>query len=342
MEIIAILIIIYALKKGVDDAKSHFGKSKAASRSQSAAKSGPKRTAAALHHDTGYWASQLLHGFPPARHGFASGWHAGRQAHEQGKAVREKAKADHLDTRRRLIPEIQEHRKRQQAALEEIRKAQTPEPESVHAKTDEEVQPTRRMDGLPETEADRRFFDLRERGYKGPIDQDGNIPDPADPANADSLAALAAMQRNGRKEGSADEGEGSPEDTSPGTETAPSTSPTEGSNGMATQQADTTYTQQMYELNAIRADAEEEVNSVRRKRMLNRLDILTGLGLDKDSLSEAAAIDDALREQEKAAQQTLDSADGAIQGLSRRHGGIQEAVSNAPIPEPAQPSFYSE
>jgi hypothetical protein len=42
--------------------------------------------------------------------------------------------------------------------------------------------PTRRPDGQPETDADRRFFDLRESGYRGPIDQDGypvatlNIP----------------------------------------------------------------------------------------------------------------------------------------------------------------------
>src|SRR6266511_3934037 len=32
---------------------------------------------------------------------------------------------------------------------------------------------TRRVDGKPETDADRRFFDLRESGYRGPIDQDG-------------------------------------------------------------------------------------------------------------------------------------------------------------------------
>lgn len=36
---------------------------------------------------------------------------------------------------------------------------------------------TRRVDRRPETEADRKFFDLRESGYTGPIDQDGNIPD---------------------------------------------------------------------------------------------------------------------------------------------------------------------
>lgn len=33
--------------------------------------------------------------------------------------------------------------------------------------------PSRRVDGKPETAADKRFFDLRESGYTGPIDQDG-------------------------------------------------------------------------------------------------------------------------------------------------------------------------
>lgn len=32
---------------------------------------------------------------------------------------------------------------------------------------------TRRVDGRPETEADTRFFDLRESGYDGPVDRDG-------------------------------------------------------------------------------------------------------------------------------------------------------------------------
>jgi hypothetical protein len=32
---------------------------------------------------------------------------------------------------------------------------------------------TRRFDGKPETERDTRFFDLRESGWTGGIDQDG-------------------------------------------------------------------------------------------------------------------------------------------------------------------------
>jgi len=47
---------------------------------------------------------------------------------------------------------------------------------------------SRRFDGKPETEADKRFFDLRESGYTGPIDQDGNAAN----EHADIFDALRA------------------------------------------------------------------------------------------------------------------------------------------------------
>ncbi|OHU47260.1 hypothetical protein BKG82_26770 [Mycobacteroides chelonae] len=54
---------------------------------------------------------------------------------------------------------------------------------------------SRRIDGKPETEADRKLFDLRESGYNGPVDQDGNIPDPAtaSPLMRRALGALEAL-----------------------------------------------------------------------------------------------------------------------------------------------------
>jgi hypothetical protein len=33
---------------------------------------------------------------------------------------------------------------------------------------------SRRVDGKPETAADRRFFDQRQSGYTGPLDQNGH------------------------------------------------------------------------------------------------------------------------------------------------------------------------
>ena len=49
---------------------------------------------------------------------------------------------------------------------------------------------TRRMDGRPETAADKRFFDLRESGYDGPVDQDGRMV-----TSGRAAEVLAAMRR---------------------------------------------------------------------------------------------------------------------------------------------------
>jgi hypothetical protein len=49
---------------------------------------------------------------------------------------------------------------------------------------------TRRADGRPETAADKRFFDLRESGYDGPVDQDGRKV-----TSGRAAEILAAMRR---------------------------------------------------------------------------------------------------------------------------------------------------
>ena len=49
---------------------------------------------------------------------------------------------------------------------------------------------TRRVDGKPETAADKRFFDLRESGYGGPVDQDGRKV-----TSGRAAEILAAMRR---------------------------------------------------------------------------------------------------------------------------------------------------
>jgi hypothetical protein len=50
---------------------------------------------------------------------------------------------------------------------------------------------TRRVDGRPESAADTRFFDLRESGYDGPIDQDG-----CKSTDSRAVEILAAMRRS--------------------------------------------------------------------------------------------------------------------------------------------------
>jgi hypothetical protein len=39
---------------------------------------------------------------------------------------------------------------------------------------------SRRADGKPETERDSKFFDLRESGFTGPVDQDGDAVEDMD------------------------------------------------------------------------------------------------------------------------------------------------------------------
>ena len=48
---------------------------------------------------------------------------------------------------------------------------------------------TRRVDSRPETAADKRFFDLRESGYDGPIDQDSRKV-----ASGPAVEILASMR----------------------------------------------------------------------------------------------------------------------------------------------------
>ena len=52
---------------------------------------------------------------------------------------------------------------------------------------------TRRVDGKPETTADTRFFDLRESGYDGPVDQDGRK------ATRGRAVEVLATMRGGRR-----------------------------------------------------------------------------------------------------------------------------------------------
>ena len=290
--LILAVIVTYAIRKMAEDAHLHWQGSKAANRKATRGQPLRQRAASAARHDAAYWARQVRGGFPQVRHGLYMGWHAGRIAQLEGRQERAQAKAEHAHLRARVTEAVREQRRRQDEALQRIRAAAAgsePEPQAAG----EGRQPTRRLDGQPETRADTRFFSARESGYAGWINQDGYpVPDPS----------------------------------------------TEGT----VMSGDVTYTQQMTELAAIRRDAEEASADTARRRMTSRLDILQAMGLDKDSLSEAAAIDDALQALEKAARQLLDAADAAIAGLSKRHGGIKAAVDDAPVDKPAGPEFYQD
>jgi len=177
MEVILFFVLVYAAKRGWDDAKSGAAKSRAAYMKRADAKHPdmPKsrRTAHALRHDFGYALSQVAQGFPQVRHGFGAGWHEGRQAHAQARAEYERAKTDHLETRAGLIPDLTDYRRRQKEALERIRSGQActdgsdAEEEADQEDHAEAREPSwswgpdgfrwegaRRLDGKPETDAD--------------------------------------------------------------------------------------------------------------------------------------------------------------------------------------------
>lgn len=119
-------IIAYAVKKAAENGHLHWQGAKAASRRGTRGQALRRRVASAVRHDTGYWAHQALNGFPQVRNVLADGWHAGRTAQQQGRAERMRARTEHLEGRVRLIPELREHRRRQDEALQQIRAARRP------------------------------------------------------------------------------------------------------------------------------------------------------------------------------------------------------------------------
>jgi hypothetical protein len=63
-----------------------------------------------------------------------------------------------------------------------------------HKVREDEVTRTRRLDGKPETGADKRFFDLRESGYTGPANQDGYaVPDAPPPEHTGTDGGTTSM-----------------------------------------------------------------------------------------------------------------------------------------------------
>ena len=106
-------------------------------------------------------------------------------------------------------------------------------------------------------------------------------------------------------------------------------------NGMGTGRArpgnaDATYDQSIAAAKQIISECDQEIARLRTHRLGNLVDSLSGMSLDSGSLGRAAEIEDGLRAQQKAAQQTLDSAQAFHDGLQRDHGAVNEAHQSAP------------
>lgn len=301
-ELVLIIVIVAAIAYAREDYK----KSKAAFRQkQPAPAPGVKRRSALLHHDVGYWSYQVTHLFPAFRHGFATAWLEERQKSAARRAERVRAKTGHLETVAALEPEIAEHRQRQARARERIQAAR--EPGEAGGEGSPEVSPDEAPAGETTTPpADAPAPTWTQLPPEPPVAAPEPAPEPA------AEPAVAA--------------------SSPSTEGAT----------VAATSADINYRQHHSILTQVRDDAEANVNDVRRQRMQNALEGLAGIVTDSRSLSNAAEIDEKLRQQQKLAEETLDAAERARNDLVKSHGGIQEAVSASPVERAADPGYYQE
>jgi hypothetical protein len=201
MELLVLLIIVYACRQAVTDTKHAAGKSrKAYMKSADSRFPGMprgKRAAHAARHDLGFGLGQVRHGFPQARHGFTQGWHESRQAHVQAMAGAQKAKTEHLETRAGLAPQLREYRARQQAALEQIRGGQPVTGDDGQAKaagSGESPVEAHDVDGCPDCGGDHSPYQAcpaRKAGGKAEGSGGEGSPEPAEggePVSADGTA----------------------------------------------------------------------------------------------------------------------------------------------------------
>lgn len=209
--LILAIIIAYAVKKAAEDAHLHWQKSKAANRSSTKGKSIPKRAASAAHHDTGYWAHQVLNGFPQIRNGLADGWHAGRKAQAEGAQRRNKARTEHLEQRAGVAEQIREHRKRQDEALERIRRAREPEPEEPEdAGKDSEGAPEGTSPGTSPPAPDENDLPDQDQDHAqdpAPSPEERKPVPPANPEKGDNMPDITYEEVKARMERAQSEAE---------------------------------------------------------------------------------------------------------------------------------------
>lgn len=338
-ELVALLIIYYAMRHAVSDTKAAWGRSRSAYMARASARHPgmPKRgrVGHAIRHDIGYLASQLMRGAPTTRHGFAAGWHEGSMKYEQAKAARCKAKADRLETRAKLAPQVREHNRRAAAAKEQIKAAKTgqaardgfPVILTARSKSGRPVNP---VTGAPEdsvTVWDQEDLDRRlDAADADPDIEVTTRPVPTGPVPTGDGAEEDASEATGDEPG--------------GTTTQePST---EGSEPMAAGTAgDVNYTEHLGAYTKVSELAEEYAGDKRLTEMQGILSQVDGTGLDKDSLSDAAEVDEALSAVQEAVQKLSEVASSAQQGLQQRHGGINEAVQDSPVDKPADADYYT-
>lgn len=337
MELALLLVILAAwdsVKSGIRHSgqtrrKGSAAKVKAAEKAAAPGTLSPARKRAIkASHDAGWWGGEILGGFPVHR----TGWHAGRLAHKAAadsqRAVREEARTTHLERRASVLSELPEHRKRQQEARDQI----------IAASADPETGKAKSRQAVKEAASNVVLISARQRPT-APLPSETVKPEPGPyaPKEGSPMSPVATADQNGNAAEAEPGAEAARNPSDPTDQTDPS-SPTEGAD-VSTGTAETTYDQQITASGAVINESEAELARIRQRRLGQMVEHLQSLGLDSGSLGRAAEIDDSLKAQEKAAQQTLDSALAFRDGLVRDHGNVNEAHQAAPQGG-AEKAFY--
>jgi hypothetical protein len=191
-----------------------------------------------------------------------------------------------------------------------------------------EPEPTRRVDGQPESDADRRFFDQRESGYDGPLDRDGNIPPAGDP----DAAILNRMRERAEAEPGADASRNpQPIDTT--------ASPTTQGEQVA---ADTNYDIVMENARKRAEEAEQDAAAAaqRHTAATQHAEDMQAVGVQGGTMTAQMDLVDQLKKAEEDHKAIAEQAVAVRDALTKEHGGIKAAVDDAPIPRPAETDFY--
>ena len=372
MEFLLIFALAYAADKAIQHVRKRMGESRSERIAEGMKKfpgmSAARRKRMAARHDTGWLASEVLHGFPVTRTGWHAGWLSHKTAAVHQKAIRDEARRTHADVQDSLREAVGKEADQNVTAItgaaggSDLTRKQT-------ADTLAKVIPITAAKGASEGVSEEGSQEaVPEAPEPGPYAPQATSPD-AEPA-APGITHCQACGHEGRPgdelvtkepegwkvhqshfkdpdsgfyEPPADE-DGWPsgiphkrKSDPAATEGAgmPATDDYSTINGMGTGRArpgnaDATYDQSIAAAKQIISECDQEIARLRTHRLGNLVDSLSGMSLDSGSLGRAAEIEDGLRAQQKAAQQTLDSAQAFHDGLQRDHGAVNEAHQSAP------------
>ena len=331
--VIFLIGVGFAAKTAFEDLRDNYRASRGRAVKAAEDKAAPgglsrsHRSSAVRNHAAGYWSREAAHGFPVTRTGWHAGWLAHRSAADHQRAVREEARTTQLETRAAFIPALREHRARQAEARRQIEDGLV---RDGGLGDDREPGLTGKK-AVRDAASNVRLFPPRSAPQVPPLPSERVGPAPG---------PYATPPRRADDQPETDDGKG--DNREPGMNSPQETTPSPAANGAAPMSrgpAEQTYDQTIQDSNEVIRDCEEELARLRARKLTQKLENLASSGLDPANLGRASDIDDALKEQEKAAQKALDTAQAFRDGLQRDHGGMNESHQSAPV-KGAQPEFY--